>query len=188
MFYYVFKYYTNIITILIILSNNFVYSSIIDNNDHLSELNHNQLTFKCDPFNCPLNQGICIENKCECFYEFTTIVNDQDKTEFEYCNYPKHLRATAFILEFFFPFGAGHFYIEKVKLGIFKLICFMIFFLFICGEFCYLSCKLNATNKCHLYLAFGIIFDIAIWLCFHLFDLICFGFGIYTDGNNIELI
>lgn len=166
---------------------------------------------KCSPLNCPINQGMCLDNHCECFYSYITYIGNTShnkggnntnsstvipiikfiETPHEniiYCNYERKCKVTAFLLEFLFPFGAGHLYTGKLKLALIKLLTFSIFFLFICGELFYLKCKLNALNKCHMYLTFSIIGDIFFWLCFHICDLFSYAFGIYTDGNGVKLI
>jgi hypothetical protein len=162
----------------------------------------------CTPINCRFNQGMCVMNKCECFYGFVTMNkfksfagseltnlsrvskthNTAIASEIDFCTYKQHCKITAFFLEFFFPIGAGHFYVGKYHLALFKLAMFLVFFCFICGEFFFIRCKLSALNKCHLYLALGIVADIFLWLCFHLFDLVNYGFGFYQDGNGIALI
>ena len=143
----------------------------------------------CNTINCSIEQGICIKNICECFYEYTTLngsnINSNDQ---KFCNYKKHCRITAFLLEFLFPIGVGHLYTRKINLALFKFTIFLIFFSFLCGEFCYLNYKLNAMNKCHIYLAFLIVLNIFLWICLHICDLVGYGFGFYKDGNGIELI
>ncbi len=139
----------------------------------------------CDTAICPSKLGKCINSKCECYYQYTTLTSNFNG---KFCNYKKHLRVTAFFLEFFFPIGLGHLYTDKLKLAIFKFVSFMIFFTFFCGEFFCIRCKLSALNKCHLYLAVFILFDLFVWICLQICDLVSYGFGFYYDGNGVELI
>ena len=85
------------------------------------------VTSQCNSLNCPPLRGLCSNNICVCEEGFTTVNNKYIKTNGIFCNYILKSRYIAFILEFFFPFGAGHFYSGKtifasIKLGIFVAI------------------------------------------------------------------
>src|SRR5436309_3311942 len=72
----------------------------------------------CSFDNCPLFKGVCYEEICICTYGYITYI--QENTPQIYCNYAQKSRMTAFFLEFFFPFGAGHLYAGKTVLATIK--------------------------------------------------------------------
>ncbi len=150
----------------------------------------------CTPLTCPMSQGLCINNACECSYGFKTALKSKNNFSLKnfheesesFCNYKQLCTTTAFFLEFLFPFGGGHLYAQNYKLAFLKFFSFSIFFCFICGEFFFIKIKLSALNRCHIFLAYTIVFDIFLWFLFHLVDLFCYGAGFYKDGNQIEFI
>jgi hypothetical protein len=158
----------------------------------------NSNIYNCNPISCPYNQGMCLGNICKCSLGFTTYhvycnnspqttPSNYSKSE-TYCNYRQLCAYTAFFLEFMFPFGAGHLYARNFKQAILKFFSFSIFFCFICGEFFLFKFKLSILSKLDRIIVFIIISDIFIWFIFHLADIICYGAGIYSDGNGIELL
>jgi len=114
----------------------------------------------------------------------------------------------AMFLEFFFMFGVGHVYARNYFLGFYK---FLVIFTML--SFHYASmCKGNCTysknseerntesnithdSKCSScqdrtakrleYISDVLMKIIIAW---YLFDLVCYGANIYTDGNGEELI
>ena len=72
--------------------------------------------------NCPLNQGVCIADTCDCltgyrtFYDKTKPINQQ-----VFCNYQQIDHYYPLILEAFLP-GFGHFYVGKYFFGAIKLL------------------------------------------------------------------
>lgn len=72
--------------------------------------------------NCPLNQGECVNNACNCLSGFYTLLDPQLPPEQQtYCNYEQINVYAPVILELFLP-SFGHFYTGKYYLGIAKLI------------------------------------------------------------------
>lgn len=72
--------------------------------------------------NCPLNQGECVNNACNCLSGFYTLLDPKLPPEQQtYCNYEQINVYAPLILELFLP-SFGHFYTGKYYLGIVKLI------------------------------------------------------------------
>ena len=104
-----------------------------------------------------------------------------------FCNYTLKSRYIAFVLEFFFPIGAGHFYAGKtilagIKLGFFVLI--VLSFIFMC---CLLAKNRNDTNAGSIILTIIIILSLVGLILMQIFDLIGYAAGIYSDGNGVEM-
>ena len=76
--------------------------------------------------NCPSTKGMCSNNQCICNEKYITINNKDFRDNGIYCNYGLKSRFIAFLLEFFFPFGVGHFYSGKIYLATIKLSLFVI--------------------------------------------------------------
>jgi cyanate lyase len=77
--------------------------------------------------NCPLNQGECVNNACNCLSGFYTLLDPQLPPEQQtYCNYEQINVYAPVILELFLP-SFGHFYTGKYYLGIAKLILLFIY-------------------------------------------------------------
>ena len=72
--------------------------------------------------NCPLKQGECVNNACNCLSGFYTLLDPHLPPEQQtYCNYEQINVYAPLILELFLP-SAGHFYTGKFYLGIVKFI------------------------------------------------------------------
>ena len=141
----------------------------------------------CDQLNCPPLRGLCSNNICVCQEGFVTVNNYYIKNNGIFCNYILKSRYIAFILEFFFPFGAGHFYAGKtifasIKLGIFVtlIVCFLVWL-------CFISKNGTETNAGSITLALIVFLSIIILILMQVFDLIAFAFGLYSDGNGVAL-
>ena len=145
------------------------------------------VTSACNPANCPPLRGLCSNNICVCQNGFVTVNNKYIKNNGIFCNYILKSRFIAFVLEFFFPFGIGHFYAGKtifasIKLGTFVtlIVCFLIWL-------CFISKNGTETNLGSIILALIVFLSIIILILMQVFDLIAFGFGIYSDGNGVAL-
>ena len=141
----------------------------------------------CTTLNCPPLRGLCSNNICVCEDGFTTINNKYIKTSGIFCNYKLKSRYIAFLLEFFFPIGAGHFYSGKtilasIKLGIFVLLIFAMIALLCCN-----SKGKNKPDMITIILAIVIILCLLSLIFMQIFDLIGYAAGIYVDGNGVEL-
>lgn len=138
---------------------------------------------RCNYQNCPLYQGVCVDDTCICSYDYTTFKYENEPLI--YCNYKQKSKFTAFFLEFFFPVGAGHLYAGKTLLAVIKFSLFLIFFCGMCSELCSLGMQMNKLVICS---AFVILVDMFIWIILQFIDIICYAFGIYKDGNGVAMI
>ena len=145
------------------------------------------VTSICNASNCPPLRGLCSNNICVCEDGYTTINNNKIKNDGIFCNYILKSRYIAFLLEFFFPIGAGHFYSGKTILACIKLGMFVVL---IISSILVLCCK--SKNRFNANPG-AITLTILILLCIlgiffmQIFDLIGYAFGIYLDGNGVEM-
>ena len=85
--------------------------------------------------NCPIGQGQCKADNCECFYNYWSLTNKENPSSTIYCNYKKYNRFFILIFEFFIP-TSGHLISGKYYFFIVKfLLLFCPIIYFICG-FC----------------------------------------------------
>ena len=71
--------------------------------------------------NCPLNQGKCVADQCNCMEGFYTLMDPALPPEKQvYCNYEQINVFIPMLLELFLP-SVGHFYVGKYWLGLLKL-------------------------------------------------------------------
>lgn len=143
-----------------------------------------QQNSKCNYINCPYLQGICSNDKCICARHYTTITDKSNKNNQIYCNYHSKSKITAFLLEFFFPLGLGHFYTDNYGKGLIKLILFTLLLLVCCCELC---CIRSLITKGLICLSFLTIIIAISWAVFQLLDIFGYLVGFYTDGYNVEL-
>ena len=87
-----------------------------------------------------------LKTKCECNIGFTSFNIDEEESEEDkvFCCYEQKSHFSAFMIELFLGFGAGHFFIGDIKFGLLK------FFIqiFLCFSFCCLT--YFACNKEHI--------------------------------------
>ena len=139
----------------------------------------------CNPSNCPPLRGICNQNICICEEGYTTVNNKNIQNNGIFCNYHLKSRFIAFLLEFFFPFGVGHFYSGKTILAVVKL---GIFVLLICSCCTVLIClPKKDVNACSVIVCLIVVLCIIGIIFMQIFDLVSYGLGIYNDGNGIEM-
>ena len=141
----------------------------------------------CDATNCPPLRGLCSNNQCICESGFITVNNKQIKNNGIFCNYVLKSRYIAFILEFFFPFGAGHFYSGKTILASIKLGLFVIIFLSLILILCLVAKNRNDTNAGSIILSIVLVLSLLSIILMEIFDLIAYATGIYSDGNGVEM-
>lgn len=105
------------------------------------------------------------------------------------CTYQQKRQMSAFLLEFFFPFGAGHFYSQRSLPGALKLVLFMFYCIGFCvfnsiktpGEALFdMSVRMKMVGVCVSCLCCGLF----IW---QIADLISFGANSYRDGEGVPL-
>ena len=141
----------------------------------------------CNPANCPPLRGLCSNQFCVCQEGFATVNNKYIKNNGIFCNYILKSRYIAFILEFFFFFGGGHFYSGKtilagIKLGIFLTLIFSFLALL-----CFISKYKLETNTGSVVLTLVTFLSLFLLILMQIFDLIAYAFGIYSDGNGVAL-
>ena len=145
------------------------------------------VTSICNALNCPPLRGLCSNNYCVCEEGFATVNNKYIKNNGIFCNYILKSRYIAFILEFFFPFGAGHFYSGKTTLAFIKLGLFVILILSFFGLLCMIVKYRISTNAGSITLTFFTLLSLLILILMEIFDLVAYATGIYSDGNGVEL-
>lgn len=144
-------------------------------------------------FNCISNQdscsghGTCTEDKtnCVCDYGFAT-----SKDSLVKCDYVSKKQLTAFLLELFVGFGAGHFYTERYLFASLKLVAFLFGIYIIClfplsakciSEKCESDFLVIITSCFYYICALGLAF----WF---IYDLVMFGLNKYNDGHGNALV
>jgi TM2 domain-containing membrane protein YozV len=142
----------------------------------------------CTSTNCPLPYGTCQENNssCRCMPEYANFTPEGVK-DANYCNYPRKKQLVAFLLEFFFTFGIGHFYAGRVGFGVAKLIVLLlpvIGYILMCA-----SVVAKDTGNClglvAVIITYGFCCAGSIW---QLVDIILFGINNYKDGYGVPLL
>ena len=141
----------------------------------------------CNPSNCPALRGLCSNNYCVCEEGFATVNNKYIKNNGIFCNYILKSRYIAFILEFFFPFGAGHFYSGKTTLAFIKLGLFVTMILSSIGLLCMIAKYRMTTNTGSITFTLLTILSLLILTLMEVLDLIAYATGFYSDGNGVEL-
>ena len=139
----------------------------------------------CNSLNCPPLRGICSNNICVCEENYKTVDNNAIKSNGVFCNYKLKSRFVAFLLEFIFPFGVGHFYSGKIILACIKLGLFVLLISMCCSVLICVSGK--AVNACSVIICLIVVLSIISIIVMEIFDLVSYGLGIYNDGNGIEM-
>ena len=140
----------------------------------------------CNSINCPPLRGICNGNICVCEENFETINNKYIQSNGIYCNYHLKSRFIAFLLEFFFPFGVGHFYSGKTYLFYVKFGLFLVLISMCCSVLCCVAPKSN-NNPCSFVLCLILVLSLLGLIIMEIFDLASYGLGIYNDGNGVQM-
>ncbi len=133
--------------------------------------------------NCFLPYGICLNStSCMCMPDFAHLyVEGQSLKELK-CSYEKKRILVAGLLEFFLPFGLGHFYSGHVFFGLIKLIYYFILYFFCCFVYC------KGTND-DVFIKLSLICLVMCCIVplWNIFDLFWFFSGNYNDGNGVPL-
>ena len=139
----------------------------------------------CNEMNCLPTRGMCSNNQCICNENYITTDNKVLENHGLFCNYELKARFIAFLLEFFFPFGVGHFYSGKIYLAIIKL---SLFAIMICSCCCVLCCVVGKeAGALSFTICIIIVLSIIVLVVMEIFDLIGYALGIYTDGNGYQM-
>ena len=145
------------------------------------------VTSVCNALNCPPLRGLCSNDICACEEGFTTVNNKYIKNNGIFCNYILKSRYIAFLLEFFFPFGAGHFYTGKTILSTVKLGIFVVIIISFFALLCFNPKNRNGENTCALILSVILVLCLISIIIIQIFDLIGYATGLYSDGNGVPL-
>jgi hypothetical protein len=140
----------------------------------------------CDFYICENGHGYCItinnNSICLCHPDYDTYPSNNILR----CNYKKKSQIISFLLELFFVYGIGHFYIGNYKYAICKLLCFLFSYcLFIILKN---NNKINQDENTYslLICIIASIFCIGM-ITWQLFDLLLFGLNKHLDENGISL-
>ena len=151
----------------------------------------------CGAYTCVSSNSTCfIDNvnqankTCICSDQYATFPHDS----LLQCNYQRKSQLTAFLLEFFITFGAGHFYVEFYQFAIPKF-CFWLIGLFLYIAYRIISNKKkdededdddneDTTNLILALISCIFCYGMLVW---QIADVILFGVNYYTDGNLINL-
>jgi len=150
----------------------------------------------CGDYTCLNLNSTCLvdninkENKtCICSDQFATF----PQNSLIQCNYQRKSQMTAFLLEFFITFGAGHFYVEFYQFAVPKM------FFWIIGLFLFIAYRIiskqnntdeddednaDTTNLILALISCIFCYGMLVW---QIADVILFGVNYYTDGNLIGL-
>ena len=139
----------------------------------------------CNAVNCPPLRGVCNGNECVCEEGYLTVNNKNVQNNGVFCNYHLKSRFIAFILEFFFPFGVGHFYSGNIVLAIIKLALFIVLICTCCAVLCCVTGKV--INACSFIICLIVVLCIIGIAFMEIFDLVSYGLGLYSDGNGIGM-
>jgi len=137
----------------------------------------------CDDKNCPPDIGTCSgTSKCNCENKYANAPKLSKKT----CSYKRKSQKTAFLLEFFIPFGAGHFYVGKWLLGVMKLLFTLVAIIIVHTMACCCMTCLQDKTFSVVYMFFFAVTPIltGIWW---IADIIMFGTNYYLDSNSVPL-
>ena len=137
----------------------------------------------CSLENCPPQRGVCYGNQCVCQNNYiTTNIGNNNGV---FCNYRLKSKMMAFILEFLFPFGVGHFYSGNIILGVIKLALWILMICMFCSILCCIVGKV--INACSIIVFLIILLSVLGLVIMEIFDLISYGLGIYKDGKGFEM-
>ena len=139
----------------------------------------------CNQQNCPSNRGYCRGNECICDQNYITINNAYIQNKGVNCNYRVKSRYIAFLLEFFFPFGIGHFYSGNTFLAIIKLALFIFLISMCCSVLCCVVGKV--LSACSAIICILVLLSIIGLVFMEVFDLVSYGLGLYPDGNGVKM-
>ena len=141
-----------------------------------------------DKEKCNLDNMNCTNDtrvECNCKEGFTTIKGDNNN---KYCSIERKKQLTAFLLELFVGFGAGHFYRHHYLMASLKLVAFVIGIYIICLFPLTAKCVTDCCDSDCLVVFISILFYIyaaglATW---YIFDLVYFGKNNYRDCSHDE--
>ena len=132
---------------------------------------------------CNLEHMDCNEEKteCSCKKEYASEPNAN-----KYCEIERKKQLTAFLLELFVGFGAGHFYRHNYLMASLKLVAFVFGIYVICLFPLTAKCVTDCCDSDCLVVLVSIIFYLyALGLAFwYIWDLVYFGKNKYPDNSH----
>ena len=128
--------------------------------------------------NCENSTGL---KNCTCKEGY--FPNFQNETSHKYCEIEQKKQLTAFLLELFVGFGAGHFYRHNYLMASLKLVAFFIGIYLICLFPLTAKCVTDACDNDCVVIFVSILFYLyALGLAFwYIWDLVYFGKNKYPD-------
>ena len=148
----------------------------------------NTTFFDCYEYHCDYNRVECLgddKTKCQCKNEYG---NDKNNST-DKCTYERKKQLTAFLLELFVGFGAGHFYRANYLEASLKLVAFLLGIYIIClfpltakciADCCDCDCLVVFVSLFWFLISLGLAF----WF---IFDLVWFGKTKYKDSYGFCL-
>jgi len=141
---------------------------------------------KCDVSLCSINGGVCNNNSCNCKNGYISLPGQPNK-----CCYQQKSQLTAFLLEFIFSFGFGHFYIGDNLIGCLKLFLYTALYL-VDGYLLYYKKKQvekeNFSVDVDILVYIVTIFVFLFWICWQVYDCVLFGQNAFLDSNGVQLM
>jgi uncharacterized membrane protein (Fun14 family) len=152
------------------------------------EADKNETYINCTQETCELDHMNCKENNpeyCICKEEYASIKSNPLK-----CSIQRKKQLTAFLLELFVGFGAGHFYRHHYLMASLKLVAFVFGIYVICLFPLTAKCVTDCCDSDCLVVLVSIIFylyaaGLATW---YIFDLVYFGKNKWKDCSHDEEI
>jgi uncharacterized membrane protein (Fun14 family) len=152
------------------------------------EADKNETYINCTQETCELDHMNCKENNpeyCICKEEYASIKSNPLK-----CSIQRKKQLTAFLLELFVGFGAGHFYRHHYLMASLKLVAFVFGIYVICLFPLTAKCVTDCCDSDCLVVMVSIIFylyaaGLATW---YIFDLVYFGKNKWKDCSHDEEI
>ena len=183
------------------MGSSFVYSSESPNSNSLKYLEDEDIELrqledsKDEKYNCQTEEAKCNpehmncnqdKSECTCKAEYAT-----EKGGSKYCEIERKKQLTAFLLELFVGFGAGHFYRHDYLMASLKLVAFVFGIYVICLFPLTAKCVTDCCDSDCLVVLVSIIFYLyALGLAFwYIWDLVYFGKNKYPDKShgNMEI-
>ena len=128
----------------------------------------------CNKKNCPVTRGTCSsENICVCFDGYMTTFEQPT-----YCDYEQYELLIFLLLEFFFSFGVGHFYVHRYFYGLIKFIAVAI----LCAVYFIGFFRKKGRDAKRVRVFLMLLFT--VWQLFDFIVIISRGF---KDGNGKEI-
>jgi hypothetical protein len=162
------------------------------NGDQCSSNGRCYYSFKNQIWNYKLNSSLVYSDVTKILYDEQCVCNKGWESLSSHpikCCYKQKNQLDAFMLEFFVGFGCGHFYINRNKTAITKLICcvcfcFYCYFMAICVGSNDQDKEASLVQKI-MYIV--MVVNLVAYVVWWFMDVILFGFNMYLDGNSVQL-